>query len=326
MKKKKGAFIIGLFVLVGMAILVGVIFWLSANQFMKERRFFVTYFNTSVEGLEKGSAVKYQGVLCGRVTEIGVAPDSLLIEVVMQIDPNVKIFDKLRIQIAMAGITGGSFLQLHFPKLDMSEKYPAIKGFIPPYQVIKSSPSGFEEITLAAEKVINNMLDLDINQISKSSVDFFKSGKSLMDNTSDVVANKELIDIISNLNNSSLTLLEVVNKINNSEVYDNANQTSQNLLISSQKLQFMLDSLTLQIVQLKLPQYVDKVYLKYDSLINTTSSSIKNVAFRSEGALMTIQETLEQIKITNRHLQKTLRALSDNPSSIFLTEPPPEER
>ena len=326
MKKKKGAFLIGLFVLVGTAILVGVIFWLSANQFMKERRFFVTYFSTSVEGLEKGSAVKYQGVLCGRVTDIRVAPDSLLIEVIMQIDPNVKIFDDLRIQIAMAGITGGSFLQLHFPKSDMANKYPKIDGFTPPYQVIKSSPSGFEEITLAAEKVINNMLDLDVNRLSQSSIDFFKSGKSLMDNTSGLVTNKELFDIITNLNNSSLTLLEVVNKINNSEVYDNANETSRNLLITSQKLQYMLDSLTLQIVNLKLPQYVDKVYLKYDTLINTTSNSIKNVAFRSEGALMTIQETLEQLKITNRYLQKSLRALSDNPSSIFLTEPPKEER
>lgn len=326
MKKNKGAFLIGIFVLIGVAILVGFIFWLSANQFMKERRFFVTYFSTSVEGLEKGSAVKYQGVLCGRVTDIRVAPDSLLIEVIMQIDPNVKIFDNLRIQIAMAGITGGSFLQLHFPKPEMADKYPKVDGFTPPYQVIKSSPSGFEEITLAAKQVINNMLELDVKELSKSSVDFFKSGSNLMDNTNEVVRNKELFDIINNLNNSSLTLLEVINKINNSEVYDNANQTSKNLLITSQKLQYMLDSLTLQIVQLKLPQYVDKVYMKYDSLINTTSNTINNVAFRSQGALMTIQETLEQVKITNRHLQKTLRALSDNPSSIFLTEPPKEER
>lgn len=326
MKKTKGAFLIGMFVLVGAAILVGLIFWLSANQFMKERRFFVTYFNTSVEGLEKGSAVKYQGVLCGRVTKIGVAPDSLLIEVVMQIDPNVKIYDNLRIQIAMAGITGGSFLQLHFPKPEMANMHPNIDGFTPPFQVIKSSPSGFEEITLAAQQVINNMLDLDVNQISKSSVDFFKSGSSLMDNTKALVKNKEIYDILSNLNNSSLTLLEVVSKLNNSEVYENANQTSKNLLITSQKLQYMIDSLTLQIVDLKLPNYIDKVYMKYDSLINTTSGSISKVTFRSEGALMTIQETLEQIKITNRHLQKTLRALSDNPSSIFLTEPPKEEK
>ncbi|HRP02217.1 MAG TPA: MlaD family protein [Candidatus Kapabacteria bacterium] len=326
MKKSKGAFIIGLFVLIGTAVLVALIFWLSAHQFMKEQRFFVTYFNTSVEGLERGSAVKYQGVLCGRVTDIKVAPDSLMIEVIMQIDPNVKIYDNLRVRLTMAGITGGSFLQLHFPNSDMVDKYPKIQGFEPPFPVIKSAPSGLDEITFAAQRVMNNMLDLDVNHLSQSSIDFLKSGKTMLDNTNKVLTNKEIVEIINNLNNSTLTLLELVSKMNNSEVLDNANQTSQNLVLVSQKLQYMVDSLTNQIVQLKLPTYIDKAYLKYDSLMSKTNNSISNVAYRSEASLMTVQETLEQIKITNRYLQKTLRTLSDNPSSIFLTEPQKKEK
>ena len=36
-------------------------------------------------------------------------------------------------------------------------------------------------------------------------------------------------------------------------------------------------------------------------------------------------ETFEQLKVTNRELQKALRLISDNPSQILLSEPPPED-
>ena len=49
--------------------------WLSANKFLKEQIYYVTYFDGSVEGLNVGSPVKYQGVPCGAVQALEVAPD-----------------------------------------------------------------------------------------------------------------------------------------------------------------------------------------------------------------------------------------------------------
>jgi len=319
MKKKTGyAFFIGLFVILGVIIITGIILWLGANQFMKVQNYYVTYFDTSVEGLEKGSSVKYQGVTCGRISDIKVAPDGRLVEVIMQIELNININDSLRVQATMSGIAGGKFLQLHYPTTEMAQIYPSI-NFTPPYPLIKSAPSGFEEMTIAAQDVINNLLKLDIHNISNGMVRF-------LDNSNKLMTNQELFDIIGNLNQSSAMLVQVINKIDSSSVFANANATSELLLKTSYNLQMMVDTLTNQIVMMKLPQFVDKVYIKYDSLVDKTGNSINNLSYRSDAALLTIQETLEQIKMTNRSLQKTLRAISDNPSSIFLTEPPAKEK
>lgn len=320
-KRKKNigiAFIIGLFVIVGSVIMAGVIIWLGANQFMKEQTFYVTYFSSSVEGLEQGSAVKYQGLPCGRISKISVAPDGRLIEVIMQIDPKIVINDSMRIQAAMAGIAGGKFLQLHYPKAEMAEMYPAL-SFDPPYKLIKSSPSGLEEMTLAAQQVMNNLLQLDVYSISKGTVKF-------LDNTNRFLSNEDIYQILENLNQSSIGLLEIIKKVDSSTVFSNAAKTTEILFETSVRMQNMIDTLSWQIVQMKLPEFVDKVYVKYDSLINKTGNSIGNLTYRGESAMMTLQETLEQLKRTNRELQKSLRAISDNPSAVFFSEPPPEEK
>ena len=109
-------------------------------------------------------------------------------------------------------------------------------------------------------------------------------------------------------------------------MFSNTSATSELLLETAKNLQNMVDSLNNQIIMMDLPGLSQNITSKYDSLIFKTGSSISNIALRSESAIITVQETLEQLKLTNRNLQKSLRALSDNPSSIFLTEPPKKER
>jgi ABC-type transporter Mla subunit MlaD len=318
-KKERGnAFLIGLFVLVGAAIMIGIIIWLGANQFFKEQNFYVTYFSSSVEGLETGSAVKYQGVPCGRISKITVAPDGKLVEIIMQIDPNIKINDSLRVQSALAGIAGGKFLQLSYPSPEMAEIYPHFT-FTPPYIYIKSSPSGLEEMTIAAQQVMNNLMELDVRKISKSTIEF-------LENTNKLLSEKELFGIIRNLSQSTQRLNNILVDVQNSPVLENTAQTSDVLFITSTKLQNLVDSLNKQIVNMNLPAYIDKFYTRYDSVLINTNIVISNLGYRSESSLLTLQETLDEFKRTNRELQKTLRAFSDNPSSIFLTLPPPLEK
>ena len=64
-RKKNQPFLVGLFTLLGLSIIIVTIIWLGANEFFKQQKFYVTYFDTSVEGLTIGSPVKYQGVPVG---------------------------------------------------------------------------------------------------------------------------------------------------------------------------------------------------------------------------------------------------------------------
>jgi ABC-type transporter Mla subunit MlaD len=171
-RKINSSFLIGLFVVTGTIILVGFLIWMGATQFLKEQTFYVTYFDGSIEGLEPGSAVKYLGVPCGRVQKVQVAPDGMLVEVIMNIDEKITISDSLRVKAEMAGIAGGKFLQLFIPTdPQMFEMNPKIT-FKPPYTLIKSAPSGIEEITLAARDVMTNIMKLQFAEISKGTINF----------------------------------------------------------------------------------------------------------------------------------------------------------
>ena len=101
-KRVSNAFMIGLFVIVSTVVLIGAVIWLGANKFFKENIYFVTYFDGSIEGLENGSAVKYQGVPVGSVSKIELAPDGKLVQVTMQIKRKIDLRDNMRVKLEWA--------------------------------------------------------------------------------------------------------------------------------------------------------------------------------------------------------------------------------
>ena len=81
-----GICFVGFFVAIGFTLAILVFIWLGMSRFLQKGRFYVTYFDESVQGLDVDSPVKYRGVFIGRVESIGVAPDSKLIKVVLKIE------------------------------------------------------------------------------------------------------------------------------------------------------------------------------------------------------------------------------------------------
>jgi hypothetical protein len=71
----------------------------------------VTYFDESVQGLDKDSPVKYRGVSIGRVENINVAPDAALIQVVLKIESGLESgIDDIVARLKSVGITGIMFV------------------------------------------------------------------------------------------------------------------------------------------------------------------------------------------------------------------------
>lgn len=330
-RKLSSPFLIGLFVIVGLLIMVGVVIWLGATQFLKENVFYVTYFNGSVEGLTTGSAVKYQGVPVGAVKEIKVAPDGKMIEIIMQIGEKIVIDDSLRVKSEYSGIAGGKFLQLHYPsQKDMESKpdgyKPLVLNFKPPYKVINSSPSGIEELEIEARKVMDNLKQIRAGDISNSAVDFMDAGTRF-------ITNKELFDIIAELHKSAVYLNSILEKADSSNIINNLNQTTQKLYSSSAKLEQFTDSMNYQIANLQVKERLDTIVARYKYLMDDADGVVKNadgvvklIGYRTESVMYNFNDIMIDFKATNRQLRKTLKGLTDNPSSIFLAEPPPPEK
>ncbi len=318
-KKISSSFLIGLFVMAGTIILIGFMIWMGATQFLKEQVYYVTYFDNSIEGLEPGSAVKYLGVPCGRVQKLQVAEDGRLVEVVINIDDNVQITGAYRIKAEMAGLAGGKFLQLFVP-LDSTVMidHPDLT-FTPPYKLIQSAPSGMDEITVAMRNVIDNLNKFKVGDVSDETLNFLRASNKFLNNP-------ELYKIVGNLASTSEKFSSLAQKADNSPFIANLTESSERLNNTTQQLQLFSDNLNKSLFEMQLPQVVNKMYMKYDTTMINTNKSISTITYRMESLLFGLTETFDEIKKTNRDLQKSLRVISDNPSQIFLSEPPPKEK
>lgn len=100
--------LVGAFVIVLGAALVGVIFWLYAGGPSEARtRIYHAYFDESVAGLNVNAPVKYKGVTVGRVTEVDLAPDgSGRVRLVMALDDRAPIRSDTVATLRMQGLTG----------------------------------------------------------------------------------------------------------------------------------------------------------------------------------------------------------------------------
>lgn len=144
---------------------VSMLIWLGASRYFENPQTVVAYFSESVQGLESDSPVKFRGVPVGRVKKIRMAPDGLLIEVVMGLNRNFKLSDDLGIKMNLLGLTGLKYLEIDTFKPDQY-KEPIELDFTPRYKVIPTYSSDIKEIGAALENIFQKLKALDIERMS----------------------------------------------------------------------------------------------------------------------------------------------------------------
>ena len=112
MKRKISHFKLGLFALLGAGIGFGALIWVGAATFFEKTTTYVVFFDTSVQGLQKGAAVDYRGVQVGQVESIGIARDDRFIRVLAKIDNRFKVDESMVAQLSQQGLTGQAYLSL----------------------------------------------------------------------------------------------------------------------------------------------------------------------------------------------------------------------
>ena len=165
MSEKASQLRIGIFVIVGVAILLGALFLFGIRSAFQPTYKLETYVMGAVQGLSVGSVVKLRGVEVGKVTQIGFSwnlyetlqPACVVVrfEVKQAISPEMfrKDFDDavttvvnngLRATVELQGITGTSVLALE--TLD-PKKYPPLQfPWKPKYPYVPSAPSQIGQI------------------------------------------------------------------------------------------------------------------------------------------------------------------------------------
>jgi phospholipid/cholesterol/gamma-HCH transport system substrate-binding protein len=206
MASARTKFTVGLFMAAGLMIVLVLIIWLGVTRIFEEGTHYQTYFNESVQGLNKDSLVKYRGVPVGRVESITVAPDSRLVQVLLKLDPDHMLGDGLISQLKPVGITGSMFIELDRGKPKELELSPKIT-FPTRHPVIPSKPSTTSEIIQGVDRVLINLnRTLDEADVKGLSVEI----KETLAAVRRVVDNPALVKSIESLERNGKSLETVL--------------------------------------------------------------------------------------------------------------------
>lgn len=184
-RPRKLYFGVGVLILAGAALAVGFVLFLTSGRLGRDAEIYETYVRESVTGLDVGAPVRFRGVAVGRVTEIGLVATAypvpngtpsmsefrlVLIRFAVgqqHITYPGMIQDAirhgLRVRLATQGITGVSYLELDFADTD---RFPMPNvPWQPRYPVVPSIPSTVATVTSAAERIVERLDSLDIEEL-----------------------------------------------------------------------------------------------------------------------------------------------------------------
>ncbi|MBF0552721.1 MAG: MCE family protein [Deltaproteobacteria bacterium] len=179
-------FKIGLFVIIAVAIAVVAIVVLGAGAIFQKRVMVETYFDTSVQGLDRGSPVKYRGVQIGKVEDIALVAatydvDRRHIMVRMSLvvqdlgdltrDQVLKAIktdvDKgLRVHLAPQGLTGTAYMEWDF--VDPAYNPPMKIDWQSKYLYIPSTPNTIARLSDALDKVMRSFDKFDLQSLTSN--------------------------------------------------------------------------------------------------------------------------------------------------------------
>lgn len=182
-------FSVGVLVLIGAALVVGFVLFLTRDRITTSDAMFETYLRESVQGLEVGSAVRFRGVAVGRVTEIGLtaaeyrhvaqedfedAFQLVLVRYALNLTrigsiPRAAdaVAAGLRARLASQGITGVVYIELDFLGPEIGLDSPFIP-WIPIHPWIPSVPSTVARAQTALEQVIAQLETVDIGVLANN--------------------------------------------------------------------------------------------------------------------------------------------------------------
>jgi len=164
MASQKTKLAVGLFLVAGTSVALVALFWLGVTRYFEKGHLYVTYFNESVQGLERASPVKYRGVAIGRVESISVAPDAKLIKVVLKVETGMVLDTNIVAQLRNVGITGSMFVELDQRREGEPDQSPPLT-FPSEYPIVASKPAEISELLRGLDEVLSMIKSIDLDSV-----------------------------------------------------------------------------------------------------------------------------------------------------------------
>jgi phospholipid/cholesterol/gamma-HCH transport system substrate-binding protein len=286
MGKDKHALITGLFLIILVAAVTAIIYWIG--HFERERNVYVISTRESVSGLNPESTVFYRGIAVGKVIKILFDPrDSGIILIPIEVDKNITFTKGVYATLRLKGVTGLTQIQL--------EDSGTIPAFLPPGDKpmfrIPLVPSLTDKLMNSGEELLHKADHLMVRL------------SSLLNDENE----KNIGDILTNLKTSTGKLSDLQKSVDKALAGIPALTTdTQKTLVHINALTRDLQSLTTEVktLSIKAGNLVNTGETAGDLLLQTTLPKINKL-------LIELHSTAQQVK-------RTATMLDNNPQALLL--------
>jgi phospholipid/cholesterol/gamma-HCH transport system substrate-binding protein/paraquat-inducible protein B len=310
MSDERRYFRLGLFVILGVILMVLTIVVFGSDLFSRAGPMLETYIDESVQGLDVGAPLKYRGVKIGRVEQIGFAEglytmrgDSeevrrlgRLVVLRMRVDRSwaerngsadyekeiMRLVDQgLRIRVAIQGLTGTSYLEADY--LDPQRNPPMKIAWKPAYIYVPSAQSAISRLGQSAEQVFDRLSALDLESV------------------------------VSHLDGALVTINQAVEDAKLGAVSQQAVGLLSEARSTNRDVQKLIGGVELTSTQKKLDALLDQ--------FGTTLHRVDLVLAGSQGDL---SETLDNLRVTSENLRDITGNARAYPSLVLFGDAPPK--
>ncbi len=323
-KTNPKAYRTGIFVLSGLVIALGVLIWLGISNWFERTNKYATYFDVSVQGLNVDSPVKFRGVDIGTVASINLAPDNVLVEVVMSLNHQFEVADSMRAKVGFAGITGLKYIEIDYVIPELRKKHPKL-NFTPELPVIPSYPGGFQQIEQALTDLYDKIIAIDTESISASTLRFLDTSTRTMARVDSFLAAAELVELGRRMNRTVQRVDSVVQLLDVS-AYDRSLKTTLSRVDSgATAFNEMFTELNRQAHELRINSKLDSLASETEVLINRASSAVARSQYASMQTINNLNATMLELQHVIQSMNSLMRSLDEYPSRVINTAPPEKE-
>lgn len=324
MASQRTKYTVGLFLIFGIGIALLAFIWLGMSRFLQKGHYYATYFNESVQGLDKDAPVKYRGVSIGRVDSIEVAPDARLIEVILKIETGQKLDNDIVAQLSPVGITGGMIIELDRMKEGEKDQSPKL-GFESEYPVVSSKPSEISGILQGINDVLIQIRSMDLEVISGKI-------KLALDNANQSILDADLKALSENLMSSLDDLRQITDRERWDRIIASLEAASSSLNSVMGKADTSLDHVEGAVAGLERIT-VGKVETIEAAIEDFKAAAEKANILLEKGQLLVSDDSLSNLRQyllaisrnleqASENINRITEKIADQPSQLIFGEPP----
>jgi phospholipid/cholesterol/gamma-HCH transport system substrate-binding protein len=303
---------LGIFVTLALAALLLSIIIIVAPKILQHRDiYYIAFEDVSVTGLQEGSAVKYQGLQVGYVSDIKIDPLNIRrVILTVSLDQGVPIKVDTRAEITFLGITGLKLIELRSGSQQAAS--------LPPGSYIPAGRSLAEEITGKAE-VLAEKAELILNNLIRASSD--ENAERVFTMIDTVAYSMQLLNQFVKSNREPFHQAlqgagQFIDELDSLTFYATSLLQSWDSFAKSDTLAQIVGNFAAVTEELKGAEVV-RLFGEINTTLDQTNNILKDVEISFARSRTDLVYTIERLTETADYLNQFSRLISEDPSVLI---------